>query len=86
MTSNVMSRNIRSVDVHVFRTDLPNVLESTTQSDSADPLCVYNTCLRQLLDHHAPLATRTVTDCTSAPWMTLEVKQATVERRVAERK
>ena len=55
VTSNVMSRNIRSVDVHVFRTDLRDVLESTTQSDSADPLCVYNTCLRQLLDHHALL-------------------------------
>ena len=47
---------------------------------------VYNTCLRQALDHHAPFVTRTVTDRTSAPWMTLEVKQAKVERRVAERK
>ena len=27
-----------------------------------------------------------MTDRTSAPWMTLEVKQAKVERRVAERK
>ena len=32
------------------------------------------------------LVTRTVTDRTSAPWMTLEVKQAKVERRIAERK
>ena len=47
-------RNIRSVDMHVFRTDLRNVLESITQSDSADPLSVYNTCLHQLLDHHTP--------------------------------
>ena len=72
--------------MHVFRTDLRNVLESTTQSDLADPLSVYNTCLRQVLDHHAPLVTRTVTDRTSAPWMTLEVEQAKVERRIAERK
>ena len=72
--------------MHVFRTDLRNVLESTIQSESADPLSVYNTCLRQALDHHAPLVTRTVTDRTSAPWMTPEVKQAKVERRVAERK
>ena len=27
-----------------------------------------------------------MTDRTSAPWMTLEVKQAKVERRIAERK
>ena len=65
-------------------TDLRNVLESTTQSDSADPLSVYNTRLRQVLDQHAPLVTRTVTGRTSAPWMTMEVKQAKVERRIAE--
>ena len=72
--------------MYAFMTDLRNVLESTTQSESADPLSVYNACLRPALDHHAPLATRTVTDRTSAPWMTLEVKQARVERRIAERK
>ena len=86
VTKKVTSRNIRSVDMYAFRTDLRNVLECATQSESADPLSVYNTCLRQALDHHAPLVTRTVTDCTSAPWMTLEVKQAKVERRIAERK
>ena len=41
--------------------------------------------LRQLLDRPAPLVTRTVTDRTSAPWMTLEIKQAKVQRRLAER-
>ena len=80
VTKKVTSCNIRSVDMYAFRTDLRNVLESATQSESADPLSVYNTCLRQALDHHAPLVTRTVTDRTSAPWMTLEVKQAKVER------
>ena len=84
VTKKVTSRNIRSVDMYAFRTDLRNVLECATQSESADPLSVYKTCLRQALDHHAPLVTRTVTDRTSAPWMTLEVKQAKVERRIAE--
>ena len=78
------SRNIRSVDMYAFRTDLRNVLEFATHSETADPLSVYNTCLHQALDHHAPLVTRTVTDHTSAPWMTLEVKQAKVERCIAE--
>ena len=53
VTKKVTSRTIRSVDMHVFRTDLRNVLVSVTQSESADPLSVYNTCLRQVLDHHA---------------------------------
>ena len=86
MTKKVTSRNIRSVDMYDFRVDLRNSVESAIQSESADPLTVYNTCLRQALDHHTPLVTRTVTDRTSAPWMTLEVKQADVERRIAERK
>ena len=88
-----ISRNIGAIDmhdfradVHNFRADVHNLLGSATQSDSTDPLGVYNTCLRQLLDRHAPLVTRTVTDRTSAPWMTLEIKQAKVQRRLAERK
>ena len=77
----IISRNIRAIDMHDFRMDVHNLLGSATQSDSTDPLGVYNTCLHQLLDRHAPLVTRT-----SAPWMTLEIKQAKVQRRLAERK
>ena len=72
--------------MHDFRTYVHNLLASATQSNSTHPLGVYNTCLRQLLDRHAPLVTRTVTDRTSAPWMSLEIKQAKVQRRLAERK
>ena len=68
---NVLSRNIGAIDMHDFRTDVHNLLGSATQSDSTDPLGVYNTCLCLLLDRHAPLVTRTVTDRTSAPWMSL---------------
>ena len=82
----IISRIIRAIDMHDIRTDVPNLLGSATQSNSTDPLGVYNTCLRQLLDRHAPLVTRTVTDRTSATWMTLEIKQAKVQRRLAKRK
>ena len=82
----IISRNIGAIDMHDFRTDVHNLLGSATQSDSTDPLGVYNTCLRQLIDRHAPLVTRIVTNRTSAPWMTLEIKQAKVKRRLAERK
>ena len=82
----IISRNIGAIDMHDFRTDVHNLLGSATQSDSTDPLGVYNTCLRQLFDRRAPLVTRTVTDRASASWMTLEIKQAKVQRRQAERK
>ena len=48
--------------MHDFCMAVHNLLGSATQSDSTDPLGVYNTCLRQLLDRHAPFVTRTVTD------------------------
>ena len=72
--------------MHDFRTDVHNLLGSATQSNSADRLGVYNICLRQLLDCHATLVTPSVTDRTSTPWMTSEIKQAKVQRRLAERK
>ena len=82
----IISENIRAIDMHDFRTDGHKLLGSATQSNSNDSLGVYNTSLRQLLDRHAPPVTRTVTDRTSASWMTLEIKLAKVQRRLAERK
>ena len=73
--------------MRVSRTDVHYLLESATQSNSTNPLSVYkNTCLLQLLDRHTPLVTSTVTDRTSAHLMTMEIRQATVQRRLAERK
>ena len=72
----IISWNIRAIDMHDFRTDVHNLLGSATQSNSTDPLGVYNPSLRQLLDCHAPLVMCTVTDHTPAPWMTLEIKDS----------
>ena len=82
----IISRNIRAIDMHGVTTDIHTLLVSGTQSNSTDPLGVYNICIHELLDRHAPLVTCTVTDRTSAPWMTLKIKQAKVQRRLAERK
>ena len=65
----IISRNIRAIDMHDFTTDVHNILVSATQSNSNDPVVVHRTCLCQLLDRHAPLVTRSVTDRTSAPCM-----------------
>ena len=65
---NIISRNIRaieSIDRHDFRTDAHNLLGSATQSNLTDPIGVYNACLRQLLDLHAPL----VTTASLAQWL-----------------
>ena len=70
----IISQNIRAIGMHDFRTNVHNLLGSATQSNSTDSLGVNNTCLRQLLERHAPLVTHTVMDRTCAPWMTLEFR------------
>ena len=66
---------IRAINMHVFKIVVHYLLGSATLSNSVDPLYVYKTCLRKLLDHDAILVTHTVTDHTSTPWMTLKIKQ-----------
>ena len=36
----IISRNIKAIDMHDFRTDVHNLLGSATQSNSTDPLGV----------------------------------------------
>ncbi|KAL8614487.1 hypothetical protein ACOMHN_063062 [Nucella lapillus] len=76
----VTSRNLRAVDMVAFRNDV-----AALQFSEEDPVTDYNQGLTAVLDSHAPLMTRCVTDRPSAPWLTLEVKQSKQQRRQAER-
>ena len=49
-------------------------------------LQTFTTEMRKLLDQHAPIKSKTVTDHPSASWMTLEIKQAKMELRRAARR
>ena len=71
-------------DEAVFHADLENIVPSILNSN--DIAKSYDSDLRELLDSHAPLIKRTVNSRSSAPWMSLEIKQAKAERRRAERK
>ena len=55
------------------------------QLDSSD-LHSYNSGLREVLDKHAPLRHRRITDRPSAPWLTVQIKKAKQQRRCAERR
>ncbi|KAL8570882.1 hypothetical protein ACOMHN_023555 [Nucella lapillus] len=76
----VTSRNLRAVDMAAFRNDV-----AALKFSEEDPVTDYNQGLTAVLDSHAPLMTRCVTDRPSAPWLTLEVKQSKQQRRRAER-
>ena len=82
----VTSRNLRAMNSTDFQADIKSFAESAGDQ-CADPglLDVYDTGLRQVLDRHAPLTTRRVSDRPSAPWMTDGIKAAKRELRQAER-
>ena len=77
----VTSRDLKSLDIIKFRADLSNMFSSPV--DSCDQF--ENAC-RQIIDKHAPMKTRTVTERTVSPWFSLEQKQLKQEKRRAERK
>ena len=82
-TKEVRSRNVRALDTENFKTDVLSAFPAA--SGAADTVSAYNACLRELLDKHAPLVTRRVTDRTSVPWTILQIKQGKQQRPCAER-
>ena len=82
----VTSRNLRRIDPTRFQTDVSQVDSSLAECPDRDLLEELNASLRNVLDRHAPLVTRTVTARLSAPWITDEVKAAKCNVRKAERR
>ena len=86
----VSSRNLRAINSADFRADVESFAEKVSkQSDSTDVshlVDMYNTDLREVMDRHAPLVTRQVTDRSSAPWVTEEIHEERRQLRKAERK
>ena len=83
----VTSRNLKKIDLQNFQTDVCSFAAATESkcyhSSAAED---YNSDLGNILDQHAPLTTRNVTDRPSAPWMTAELKEAKRRQRQAERR
>ena len=81
----VTSRNLRAINDYIFSNELSEC-NSIIVSSKADKASVYFSQLSDLINRHAPLRQRTVTDRPSAPWLTGEIKSAKAVRRRAERK
>ena len=66
----VTSRNIRHVNLERFQSEV-KAMCSTVLGDCPDEELAekYNDSMQQLLDRHAPLKTRCVTEHRSAPWI-----------------
>ena len=80
-TRDVSSRDIRRINLNAFKADV-----GALQLGSSDLLHSYNSGLREVLDKHAPLRHSRITDRPSAPWLTVQIKEAKQKRRCAERR
>ena len=77
--------NICSIDLDKFCSDIDNSTIITAQPDDLHVLAeLYNSTLSNLLDKHAPLITKSITQ--SNPWYTADLKQVKAVCRTAERK
>ena len=77
----VQSRDIKRLDKAAFLSDAASSLSSSTISAE----CLVST-LRDTLDKHAPVVTRTISVRPVAPWYTLDIKEAKRKRRQTERR
>ena len=82
----ISGRKLETINNEKFKRDLKNIIEDISTSTTKSALEQYNAKLTMLLDQHAPLKTRSVTDRPSAKWMNLDIKQAKADRRRAERR
>ncbi len=76
-------RNLKKINHITLTADLCN-LSTANPSSVTEAVAFYNSSLSTLLDHHAPVKTRTVTFTRSAPWYTSELRQQKRMGRVLE--
>ena len=88
LTRSVSSRNLKAICHHSFENDVRKFINDINIDDSdIDSLTsTYNDGLKNILDNHAPIVTRTIRDRASTEWMNDEAREARRVLRRAERK
>ena len=79
-TNTITKRDYRNIDAHALRNDITSVCSdkcACTNDRQADELVhVYNTCLTDCLDNHAPWRNVRVGDKTPHPWYDTDIDVA----------
>ena len=82
----VKFRKLKSINIEAFKQDiLQSDLIIDPAHSSEDLAKQYNTTLSSILDKHAPLCTKQVSERSPNPWMTPEILAAKNQRRYLER-
>ena len=80
-------RRIKAIDIDSFASDIASSRLFSLDSENPDLLAdTYNAVLRELLDKHAPVKTKTITVHPTAPWYGDDIAAAKKVRRKAEKK
>ena len=84
----VVTRNIKDIDLGALKQDIANEVINieTTVRDPDAIVGNLNTCLRSILDKHAPLRLKLVAQRPPRPWFNEEINTAKRERRRLERR
>ncbi|GFR77663.1 ATP-dependent DNA helicase [Elysia marginata] len=75
----------KDIDHAKLSIDLSTKVQEIPIDSACDKVEAFNAIMTNILDKHAPLKSRTVTDKPAAPWRTATIKEAKAERRRAER-
>ncbi len=85
-TKSVTSRNIKGMDLGLFKSDLEStVSELLSITDIQDLAVQYNVRLSDCLERHAPMSTKSITARPKVPWFNDTLKQLKRERRKVEK-
>ncbi|GFS09590.1 ATP-dependent DNA helicase [Elysia marginata] len=71
----------KNTDNQAIGTDIQRAADDMKDDYNKNLVDTYDRKLKELLDNHAPLKTRIVTDRPSAPWMTSHIEELKAERR-----
>ena len=78
-------RRLRQINVSDFMTDIASLSDLLVDGPVGEMVEAYDTGLRRIVDHHAPLVVKTVTLRPNSPWYTDELRHEKHNRRRAER-
>ena len=84
--SHFWQRRLRDIDIDSFKSGIAKLLPTDLQDSDPNALVdLYNNVLRDTLDKHAPVVSRSITFRPHAPWFTDELRDAKRKRRCCER-
>ena len=78
-------RRLRQINVSDFITDIASLSDLLVDGPVGEMVEAYDTGIRRIVDHHAPLVVKTVTLRPNSPWYTDELRREKHNRRRAER-